>query len=168
MQSARQSGEQIPRLCQVPWFLQYRELARFGKHLRRLYSFFPPEAIKVILLEDMQAAPRRVYDDVLGFLGVESDDRASFPRVNTSKANRFAWLARRQTATVQAIPRPLIQFGKKFGLGLLNRRIQRLNSQARSVPPLRPEFRAQLLAELSADIDDLSDLLGRNLDHWKA
>jgi hypothetical protein len=168
LQSARQSGEQIPRLCQVPWFLQYLELARFGKHLRRLYSFFPPELVKVILLEDMRAAPGRVYDDVLAFLGVESDGRESFPRVNTSKANRFTWLARWQTATVQAIPRPVIKFGRKFGLGLLNRRIQRLNSQARSALPLRPEFRAALLAELSADIDDLADLLGRSLDHWKS
>jgi hypothetical protein len=45
---------------------------------------------------------------------------------------------------------------------------QRVELWATCVPPLRREFRAELLAGLSADIDDLADLLGRKLDRRKA
>jgi hypothetical protein len=167
LQEERRAGHRIPSLCQVPWFLDYRTLGQLSVHMSRLLQLFPREQVKIMLFDDFKASPQRVYENVLEFLQLPSDGRNEFPRVNASKRNRLAWLARCQATVVRTLPRSCIQVGKKFGLGQLNRTVTRLNSQPSSPVPLRDEFRQRLLEEFRRDIDALSELIGRDLNHWK-
>src|SRR5262249_44824012 len=128
LQEQRQAGVDVPILCQVPWFLQYREIGRLGKHVRRLLDLFPREQIRFYLIDDLKDSSRAVYQDTLSFLGVPDDGRCHFPRVNASKRNRLQGLAKLQSAVVRALPRSCIKAGKLIGLGKLNRTITDLNS----------------------------------------
>lgn len=167
LQQERQTGGRVPRLCQVPWFLQYREVGRLASHSRRLLSLFPREQVRFFLLDDMKESPARVYRQALEFIGVPDDGRSEFPRVNASKRNRSQWLAQLQSAVVRSLPRTWIQAGKRIGLGKLNRTITDLNCQEhRPVPPSHA-FRRQLVEEFHDDVCELEELLQRNLDPWK-
>ena len=167
LQEQRRSGRRVPRLCQVPWFLQYRELGRLARHTRRLLELFPREQVRFFLLDDLKESAGRVYQEALDFIGLPNDDRSAFPRVNASKRNRMQWLARMQATVVRSLPRPCIEAGKMIGLGKLNSAITDINSKEHRPAPPSDEFRRQLIAEFHDDICDLEDLLGRKLDHWK-
>jgi hypothetical protein len=167
LQAERQAGRSVPPLCQVPWFLQYQELGRLGTRTRRLLSLFAPEQVRILLLDDLRESAGRVYENVLQFLGLKSDGRHEFPRVNASKRNRWQWLARMQSAIVRSLPRPCIQAGKRMGLGKLNRTITQLNCEEYRPLPPSDEFRRQLLGVFHDDICDLEEILKRKLDHWK-
>jgi hypothetical protein len=167
LQEPRRRGERLPKLCRAPWVLQYRELARFGAHLRRWQDVFPREQIKVVLLEDLQAAPQRVYEEVLTFLDLPPDGRTEFPRVNAGKQSRWPALAQWKEALYQRLPPPMLACGRRLGLRAANRLITRLNTRPRSPAPLSPALRKEILSDLSSDIDELGALIGRNLNHWK-
>ena len=167
MQDERRAGRCIPRLCQVPWLLDYRSLGQFSRHVARMLELFPREQIKLMLFDDLQESPQRVYTEVLEFLGVPPDDREAFPRVNAGKRSRLAWLAQCQTTVIQALPRSCLQFGKRLGLGRLSRTVMQLNSQPATSAPLTGDFRRQLVDEFRDDIDALAEMLGRDLSHWK-
>jgi hypothetical protein len=167
LQDERRAGRRIPPLCQVPWFLAYRELGQLSRHLARLLSVFPREQTKILLFDDFKESPQAIYESILQFIGVESDGRQDFPRVNAGKQSRLSWLARTQATIVQSLPRSWIQFGKRVGLGKMSRAVRQWNSRPNSPPPMRREFREHLLDEFSSDIDALSELLQRDLSHWK-
>jgi hypothetical protein len=167
LQAQREAGHSVPRLCQVPWFLQYRQIGRLSRPVRRLLQQFPREQVRFFLLDDLKQSPARVYQEVLEFLGLPHDGRCKFPRVNASKCNRLQWLARLQSTVVRSLPRSCVQAGKWFGLGRLNRTITSMNCREHRAVPTNDEFRRQLVAEFHDDIGELETLLGRKLDHWK-
>ena len=167
LQEQRLSGRGVPRLCQVPGFLQYREIGRLAQHTRRLLELFPREQVRFFLLDDLKESAGAVYQEALDFIGLPDDGRSEFPRVNASKRNRLQWLARLQSTVVQSLPRPCIQFGKRLGLGKLNLTITDINCKEQRLGPPNDEFRRQLITEFHDDICELEEIVGRNLDHWK-
>jgi hypothetical protein len=167
LQAERQRGKCIPKLCQVPWFLQYRDVGRLGAHVERLLQHARPEQVMFILFDDFCRSTQRVYEDVLGFLNIPQDGRTEFPKVNASKRNRSPLLARLRATVVQSLPRPLVNFGKRFGLGHLSQQIANWNTTNRPTPRLQDEMRQIIASALSPDIDLLGRLIGRDLSHWK-
>lgn len=167
LQDQRRASERVPSACEVPSFLDYRSVGQLGRHVSRLLKLFPREQTKIMLLDDLKDSPQRVYEGVLEFLDVPSDGRSQFPRVNASKRNRFQWLAQCQATVVRSLPRPCIQFGKRLGLRQLGRIATQLNSQPATPATLGEDFRRRLVAEFADDIDTLSELIGRDLSHWK-
>lgn len=166
LQEERRAGRGVPRACQVPWFLQYRDVARFGGHVERLLATVPRERVRFLFHDDLRQDPRRVYEAALAFLGLEPDDRAEFPRVNASKQSRSTGLARTRAALVRALPRPLVVVGRRTGLERISHRIQEWNSVPRPPAPLEGPFRRRLVDELGDDIDRLGRLVGRDLSRW--
>ena len=167
LQDQRRNGLHISRLCQVPWFLQYREMGKLASHVQRLLEIIPRKQVQFFLQDDLKVAPQRVYQEALTFLGLSDDGRREFPRVNVSKHNRMQWLAKTQSAVVRALPRRLIEAGKQVGLGSLNRKVTSLNCAEQKPKALSLEFQYQLAAEFHDDICNLEQLLGRRLDQWK-
>jgi hypothetical protein len=167
LQSERKAGRQVPKLCQVPWFLQYREVGQLSQHVRRLLKLVPREQIRFYLLDDLKTSAARVYQDALTFLELPDDGRTEFPRVNQSKRNRLQRLAWAQSLLVRSLPRPCIQAGKLIGLGKLNRTITEMNCTDNQAMRPREEFLRQLTREFYDDVCELETLLERKLDHWK-
>ena len=168
LSAERRAGRRVHKLCQVPWFLDYQRCGQLGRHVEHLLQVFPREQVKFMLLEDLQDAPQCMYEETLSFLGVSSDGRTEFPRFNAGKQNRSPFLAACRAAVIRSLPRPLVEAGKKIGLGYVSNQVMQLNSRPASKTPLRDEFTHEIQQYFREDIALLSDLLGRDLGNWTA
>lgn len=159
LQERRRRGKSIPVACPFPPDLQYAEVCALGDQLERMTAIVPPQQLKVVLLDDLRADPRRVYLEVLLFLGLEDDGRTHFAPVNQNrrrKALPLTRLARRVGAS-----RPLARLR-------LSRLIDRLSAREGPRQPLDPHFAATLHAFFLPQVEKLETLLDRNLDAWKS
>ena len=94
LQEVRARGERIPKHCLDPHLLLYREVARFGEQIERLYRLVGRDRSLVLLFDDLVRDPLTVYKQVLAFIGVEYDGRTRFQRKLGSRIYRYRWLQR--------------------------------------------------------------------------
>jgi len=92
--SGKRPLDTIPKTCRDPKLLDYAAFGRFGEQVERYFETFAAQQIRVIRFEDWTADPRQVYLEIMRFLGLEDDGRASFPRINEAKSFRNAWIGR--------------------------------------------------------------------------
>jgi hypothetical protein len=169
LQERRRQGMDIPRSCRERFWLQYRDIGRFGTQAQRLFATFPAEQVKVILFDDFAASPDRVYQEVIDFFGIAQDQRSEFPRVNENKRARLSWVRdfyRKPPPLLLQIYRRFKETGPGKYLVELKEWIIDLNTVRERRPPLSPQFRAELVHEFREEVTLLSRLLGRDLSHW--
>ena len=171
LQSRRRQGECLPKNVREPELLLYEEVGQFGKYVENLFSFFPRNQIKVILLEDLTTNTRVVYEDILAFLGVPSDGRKDFPRVNANFENKslfFAKVFHPSPKTYRLFMKTISLFGVKFmrNVSVLYNRIERLNTTPISREKINPHLRIRLMEYFQPDIEKLSSLIDRDLSIW--
>ena len=92
LQEVRARGERIPKHCLDPHLLLYREVAKFGEQVERLYHLAGRDRSLVLLFDDLVRDPRAVYKQVLAFIGVDDDGRTRFQRKLRSRIYRYRWL----------------------------------------------------------------------------
>jgi Sulfotransferase domain len=169
LQDRRSQGMDLPPRCRDSFLFQFGRLACLGTQAQRLLSVFPSRQVKLILLDDFRASPRRIYDEVVEFLDLPADGRSEFPRVNPGKRARIAWLK-----DFMRKPPPLLRQGfqrlKRIvgpdRLRGLKGELVKLNTARESRPPLSSEFRAELVRHFRDEVALLSRLLDRDLSHW--
>lgn len=124
----------------------------------------------VIFFEDFIARTQEIYENVLGFLGLDSDARTYFPRINENKVHRFKvlnyWLVNRPPLLLKRTVRAIQRWLGISEIGIYEL-IKEFNSRKGMRKPLDPMTRRTLRANFSEDIDLLGKLVGRNLEHWK-
>jgi len=175
LQDARARGEHVPRHCIDARLLLYREVARYGVQIERLYRVAGRERCHVVVFDDLARDPGAVYRQVLKFIGVDDDGRTAFKRRFPSRIYRSRWLqellysvrSRRAHAvdTLQRTARVKQGPGRRKSLV---KRLARWNRIERRPAPLDAEMTATLRAALADDVATLSGLLGRDLRHWSA
>lgn len=164
LQAERAAGRSLPDGCPEPKMLQYAEIARLGAQLERFLERAPRAQVKLILFDDFAADTPRIYAEVLEFLGLPSDGRTEFPRVNANKALRSRWLHR--WLDYRRVPHSVRRAGRLLGLHRLHYRIKMLNMTAAKRQPLDPAMRAEMASAFRDDVGRLSALLQRDLSHW--
>jgi hypothetical protein len=174
LQAERKKGNKLPRrigyrFC--PDRLQYSAVGQLGAQVERLLNIFPDEQVKLLLFDDFKTNTLSVYEDVLSFLGVPSDRRTDFPRVNKNAVHRVHFLTMPIYNPPQIILNIVRIFKYKFGMDQKIRQIMevliKLNTKEVDRKPLSPQIRAEMLEAFSEDIDKLSAILNRDLTHWK-
>ncbi len=169
LQEARSQGKALPKGCREPAFLQYREVAKLGEQIRRVYELAPPENIKVILIDDLKTDALRVYKDALEFLEIRYDGRTDFPVVNSSHGHRLEWLAK----LVLTPPRPLEKTVLRIRKHLWEARyplIENLKAKLNQKSPrnkISPELENRLYACFREDVTLLEKVIDRDLSAWK-
>lgn len=189
LQDARARGESVPRHCVDTRLLMYREVARFGAQVERLFGVAGRERTHVIVFDDLFVTdPLGTYRKVLEFLRVEDDGRTWFARKNESRIYRYRWL---QQWLLRAAPGG--GSGKNIADGgsgkSIEQRVERKRELSRPggskkkswimslaewnrIPaapaPLTPEMRAVVADALRPDIALLSWLLRRDMGFWLA
>lgn len=182
LQEARARGEWIPRRCSDPRLLRYRELGELGTQIERLYQIAGREQTLVLLFDDLVREPRKVYEQVLGFIGVDDDGRTEFPQQRRSQGYRFRWLQRAlykpPASVVDWIDRSRAERLAKDEDGTARRtsrdaraRVKLLHNRlrdwnTRSAAPMDPRTRAMLRDAFASEVAKLSALLDRDLSHW--
>jgi hypothetical protein len=170
LQAERAAGRSLPKFCQQPELLQYRNLGKLGAHVQRIMDQVPEGRLKLILFDDFAKDARRVYEEVLEFLGVPDDGRAEFPRINESKKYQVQALYELGHRPPAGLMRVISAAKNLLGIERLNimPRLLEWNVRRSQRKPLSPKLRAELLAEFAEDIGLLERLLGRDLAHWRS
>ena len=166
LQSARRRGELVPRLCEEPRFLFYKDFCSVGTQLERWTSLFSSDQMHTILFDELKADPLSVYREVLDFLELPDDGRREFPLVNQARRARLLGLQKLHTQIDRRFrrsPRLRRQRWLLQGLRPLSQAFLKRNVKTVEKPILRPEFRARLVEEFAADVALLDELLGRGL-----
>ena len=168
LQSVRKKGENISNFCREPRLLQYAEFGKLGRQIEHLLGIFPPENIHIIWFEDFSNSTQLAYEKVLNFLEVPSDNRTEFERFNANKIHKSSLLGK----VTQKPPKFLIDAAMKtkqiMGIsrwGVMDT-IRSFNSEPTSRKALSADFKAELIAEFTTDIQKLSCLLDKDLSHW--
>jgi len=161
-------GRHIPITCKFPLALQYSKMCRLGDQVERVLETFPPEQVMLILFDEYKTSTKAVYEKVLSFLNVPSDGRSSFPAANENKVHKRRWLAYFYQRLKSIGPLDsLIKVTKEFfGLKDLGIRDRIGETVLKKRPPLRPEFRAELVNEFREDVEKLSRIIDKDLSHW--
>ncbi|MDJ0897392.1 MAG: sulfotransferase [Xenococcus sp. MO_188.B8] len=168
LQDIRQQGKHIPRKNRHTIFLNYTAIGRLGEQVERLLAIFPPEQIKIIWFEDFVKSTKKVYIDVLNFLGVPEDNRTEFIRINENKTHKLRLVGRFSQKPPAFLSNVALKAKDILGIERLYilDTIRSLNTMIASREPLANDLRAELTEEFADDIKKLSQLLDKDLNHW--
>jgi hypothetical protein len=165
LQNLRSRGKKLPNNPVLHPVLQYKKVGKIGFQVKRLLSVFPTEQVKIILFDDFKTSPRKIYEEVLSFLEVPTDGRKEFPVSNENKIHRFPMVIKYLRKTVPWELRSSInETAKKYRLQkFLMHRVLTTSAKRK---PLSANFRMELVDEFRDDIEQLSRILDRDLEHW--
>jgi len=176
LEPARARGVSVPRLCLDPRLLRYREVAKLGAQVQRLFDVAGRERSHVIVFDDLVADSLAVYRRALEFLGVDYDGQTRFERRYESTIYRYRWLQRllyvpatrggKVIDTLQRRSRKYNADGSKRRS--LIKRVTSWNKVPATPAPLTPQMAATVREALRSDVALLSRLLDRDLGHWLA
>jgi hypothetical protein len=131
---------------------RYLRWGRYLEQLTRVFEFYPPERLHVVILEELQAAPPDHYGEVCRFLGV--DDTFVPPNLGRVVNQHVTFRSRKVRKLTRRLPR------------LAGRAVGRVNSVRGSYPPMDPALRAELLRYFELANAALSSWLGKDLSVW--
>ena len=167
-QKARREGKNIARLCFEPKLLQYTQIGKLGEQVDRLLSIFPTEQVKIIYFEDFCKSTKDVYESVLAFLGIKSDGKFEFPKINVNRAHRIGIVGTLTARTPNSVLKITSIIKKIAGIerfGILDR-IRIVNTVTKPRVPLSHKLRREMVKEFKEDLLLLSHLTNRDLSGW--
>lgn len=162
-QEDRKQGKRLPNNSRNdPARFLYADVCRLGEQVERLFRQVARDRVMVVFMDDMRADPRRVYLDILDFLGVPDDGRSNFPSANVRKRIKLPVL------------------GKVLSLAWLSKRLLGLQGVRTGAfskihdwnqVPMKPgtldgKFRQELIECFEEDIRLLGELTGRDISGW--
>ncbi len=149
-----------------PKVLNYGEVYKLGKHLKKVYNYFPKEQVKPILFDDFVGNEKETYKDVLNFLNLPVTDKNDLSKVNTNKEPKSKLInylfSLRGFLPVKKLKKTLKIKGQ---IGFLSR-IIKLNQRERERKPLSKETRKKLSIYFEDDIKLLSKIINKDLTFW--
>ncbi len=168
LQAARRIGQYVPSSCPAATELLYGEVAQLGNQVQRLFKQVPRRQICLIFYDDFRADTAAVYQKVLRFLGVATDNRRDFPAVNAHKGYHWQQLAR--VLVDPPFPLSTVKSGLKRTFGWqetsFGRWVYGRLTKPQQREPMSPALRSQLVDFFYDDIRLLERLTGNDLSSW--
>lgn len=141
----------------------YRRDGLYYRHLKRYYSLFGHEQIRIFLFDDFKSNPATVVHDIFATLEVDTnvvpDTSVRHNPTGTIRnpLARFLW---KRSLPVRAglrsyLPSSLRDWAFSF-----------FTKSGLVKPPMPEEIRNELLEFYRPDIEKLQDLIDRDLSHW--
>jgi len=145
------------------WY--YKEKGFYYPQVKRYLDVFDHDQVKIYLYDDLRAKPLDVLRDMFGFLGV---DETFVPDLTVEHNTAGLPRNKRLYVMVQRLgvwnPALKVDALERF---LPAGSIRRIKSRFFAAPPPFPaEVRQQLLDAYREDIQELEDLIQRDLSHW--
>jgi hypothetical protein len=149
----------------IPKYRDYFSIGRFAPQVERYLSVFGRDSVKILLLEDIAAAPKAAFKEILSFLGVDNSFQPEF-RIHNETTPKKSPLERRLTS-LYALPGIKQVSQSMFPYPVRHRILSAIRRKSRHAAQADP--RDDQLRKLCApDVARLSVLIGRNLDHWQS
>ena len=132
----------------------------YHEQIARYLEYFPREQMLILLFDDLVSKPKEVYKDCFSFLDIEEDFECpemlmKFNSSESAPANPLYGLLRANPLLARYTPikvRFLAQRGRKKRF---------------STPPIPEDVRKDVAYIFTKDIENLEDLLSRDLSHWR-
>jgi hypothetical protein len=159
----RKNGLRIPKHCPLTCTLFYREIAKVATQIERYQNIFPKEQILFLFQEDMKTNMAELYRNTLHFLDVDTIFSPDFARVNTHKEVRFELLRKVIGKTPQRVKDKIPQRPRT----MVSKAIRKYNSKHAERKTLSPETDVMIRKELDGEIQKLSEICKRDLEHWR-
>ena len=161
----RCKGNKMPKTCYVPQMIDYKKIGMLSEQLEKALNIFPKKQVLIILFDDFVSDTKKVYESVLFFLNLKSDNKKIFPIINQRKAYRSIFLARILNNHGQALRYFLLRIPiirKKDIVGHL----LKFNLYTGLYRNISHGLQKELRGVFKNDIKKLSKILNRNLDSW--
>ena len=163
----RKQGLLTPRPSYSINVFFYVEIAKFTNQVRRYFDTFGRENVQVIIFEDLKRDTEKIYKDTLQFLDVDLSFKPEFTIVNANKQPRSNIVQR----FLNYPPKVVQTIGKKMIPSYAGRRaiigkLRHLNRKHRPRQPMSPDLRQRLLKEFRIEVEQLSNMLDRDLTFW--
>lgn len=149
-------------------FLQYSTFGKIGEKLEKAIALVPNKQLKIILFDDFKKNTKDIYEDVISFLGIASDGRTNFEKINENKIVRSRLISN----FIKNTPKPLVSLNNfiKQHLGIQNlgllEYVRSLNNKTTQRTPLNTNFKSEIIETFREDITRISRILNRDLSHW--
>lgn len=162
----RAAGRRIPERANFPAGLLYRSIASFADQIERYLEMLGPDAVRVVVFDDLRADAPATYRGVLDFLGLDPDHRPDFDVVNANKISRSRTIRQLLNDPPEWLRAPVRavlpwRLRRRMYRGLVNANIRREPRASADTAVLD-----RLREEMAPGVERLSSLLGRNLDAW--
>jgi hypothetical protein len=165
---ARRRGLRLPSHPYPVEALFYREMGQYSRHVRRYLDTFGRRQVHIVIFDDLAADTAACFREVCDFLDVGAAFEPAFRVHNPYKQPRIRSLPRLlQTMTpVRGWLRQLAPVSVRAALSWGVRVLMDVNTRIPSRPQMRPELRRELQEWFLPDVEELSNLIGRDLSHW--
>ncbi|MEZ4886667.1 MAG: sulfotransferase domain-containing protein [Chitinophagales bacterium] len=143
--------------------LYYQQLQTYLEH-------FSMEDIYLIFFEDIKNCPEKILKELYTFLGVDRDflPEDVYEKKNASKMARLPnvenWIRGLSFLVVSLHLNWLIVLLKKWGF---NDWVMKKITKSYTYPPMSQDMREKLKPVFEEDINNLENLLKKDLSHWK-
>jgi len=164
----RSAGRRIPADALRPEALLYRHSVRFPEQVSRYLDCFGRDRVHFVVFDDLARDPAGVYRSTLEFLGVDPTFTIDHTVENANKAPKSKLVQRLMFAP----PKPVRSlYGRLRHVPLMHRfrdRIAHSNIESVKRAPMDQALRRQLTEEFAPQVDELGELIGRDLSAWSA
>ncbi|HAG81574.1 MAG TPA: sulfotransferase [Cyanobacteria bacterium UBA12227] len=168
----RRQGKRIPQHCSHKEKLFYRDVVKFTEQVERYFNTFGRDQVHIIIFDDFQKDPAKVYRETLEFIGVDPTFQTEFPKKNANRKVRntqLQYLLKYPPSKILEIGKFFIPLPRSMRRGILQRiknKLKKINTHKTDRDAIDPEFKRKLKKEFAPDIERLSGLLGRDLTYW--
>ena len=84
----RIKGKKIPFACKEKKVLEYSKWGLFSDQIKRLFSLFSKDQIKIIMFDEFKNNPKKVFGEIIHFLNLKNFENITFDRHNENKTVR--------------------------------------------------------------------------------
>lgn len=174
LENERRAGRCIPEKCSNVEKLFYRNVVQFTAQIKRYLRYFDKSKIHIIIFDDFVNKTDESYREVLRFLEVEYSFTTTFNSTNSRKKVRSYFLQdlyKRPPAKLLEIGKyfiPLPQEQRRELLKKIQDYLKKTNKQvlSKDEKKLPIDIHKALQQEFIPEIQQLSQLIDRDLSHW--
>jgi hypothetical protein len=151
---------------------EYVEQGLYFSQLQRYLKYFARDQLLVLVYEDILGDPLGFIQSIYHFIGVNPSfiPSMAFTRINRSRIPRFLWIDRILRKASEFLRRKglfsLWWFAKKASLGSSIRAVNTLQPGDKT-REFSPSERGLSYEMFKDDIEELENLLGRELKEWR-
>jgi len=151
--------------------LDYVRVYDYVPQLERFFEVFGRERMHVVLFDDWKHDTRAAFGEICRFLEVEPSAEIEFKTVNPNTTVRRPALrdwSRAHNSSLRRFARSLFP-GETLRHRVrrpLARLLKRSYTREERRPAMAEELRTELVQTLGRGVDELSELLDRDLTHW--
>lgn len=140
----------------------YIDRCMLGQQCKKLINEVHSDSVHFVIFDELKKAPRKVYLETLGFIGVEDDGRFDFPVENSGFMIKYPFLNK----ALSLLGKAKRKMGLHSSVGLASK-LQRMNSREGGRVEVEDKLKAEMKEIFQNDILELEKITKKDLGLWR-